>query len=90
MKVNQIINTVNDLEKKEINVDNHKENKKEFIENKLLLISQQRFNVIKEKRNVFTEEINKIALSPNDDKRIQSIDICAWNQQRSHMKERRE
>ena len=88
MKVNQIINTVNDLEKKEINVDNHKENKKEFIKNKLLLISQQRFK--NEKRNVFTEEINKIALSSNDYKRMQSIDICAWNQQRSHVKERRE
>ena len=25
-------------------------------------------------QNVFTEEINKIALSSNDDKRIQSID----------------
>ena len=28
-----------------------------------------------EKHNVFTEEINKIALSSNDDKRIQSIDL---------------
>ena len=27
-----------------------------------------------EKHNVFTEEINKIALSSNDDRRIQSID----------------
>ena len=27
-----------------------------------------------EKHNVFTEEINKIALSSNDDKRMQSID----------------
>ena len=26
------------------------------------------------KHNVFTEEINKIALSSNDDKRMQSID----------------
>ena len=25
--------------------------------------------------NVFTEEINKIALSSNDDKRMQSIDL---------------
>ena len=28
-----------------------------------------------ERQNVFTEEINKIALGPNDDKRIQSIDL---------------
>ena len=27
------------------------------------------------KDNVFTEEINKIALSSNDDKRMQSIDL---------------
>ena len=27
-----------------------------------------------ERHNVFTEEINKIALSSNDDKRVQSID----------------
>ena len=33
---------------------------------------QQRFKI--ERHNVFTEEINKIALSSNDDKRMQSID----------------
>ena len=33
---------------------------------------QQRFK--SERHNVFTEEINKIALSSNDDKRMQSID----------------
>ena len=35
--------------------------------------TQQRFR--SEKNNVFTEEINKIALSSNDDKGIQSIDL---------------
>ena len=35
--------------------------------------SQQRFK--SEKHNVFTKEINKIALSSNDDKRIKSIDL---------------
>ena len=34
---------------------------------------QQRFK--SERHNVFTEEINKIALSSNDDKRMQSIDL---------------
>ena len=29
----------------------------------------------KKKKNVFTEEVNKIALSVNDDKRIQSINL---------------
>ena len=41
--------------------------------NKSILKTQQRF--ITEKQSVFTEEINKIALSSNDDKRMQSIDL---------------
>ena len=40
--------------------------------NKSILKTQQRFK--SEKNNVFTEKINKITLSSNDDKRIQSID----------------
>ena len=40
---------------------------------KLLLKSQQRFK--SQRHNVSTEEITKIALSWNDDKRIQSIDL---------------
>ena len=40
--------------------------------NKLILKSQQRFR--SQKHNVFTEEVNKITLSANDHKRIQSID----------------
>ena len=61
------------------------ENNKQFIKNKkLILKTQQRFR--SKKHNVFTEEINSIALSSNDDKRIQSIDsvetcICIWNKQ---------
>ena len=39
---------------------------------KLALKTQQRFK--SEKCTVFTEEINKTALSSNDDKRMQSID----------------
>ena len=46
----------------------------EFIKNnKLILKTQQRFK--SGRHNVFTEEINKIALSSNDDKRMQSIDL---------------
>ena len=56
------------------------ENQKELIKNnKLILKSEQRFRT--EKHNMFTEEINKIALSSNEDKRIQSIDsveTCAY------------
>ena len=47
---------------------------KEFIRNiKSILKIQQRFK--SERHNVFIEEINKIALSSNDDKRMQSIDF---------------
>ena len=73
LKVSQILNKVNYLEKKGINVDIPKEDKKEFmIKNRLILKTQQRLK--SEKHNVFIEEINKIALSSNDDKIIQSID----------------
>ena len=52
-----------------IDVDNLKENHKELTKNnKLILKTQQRFR--SENHNVFTEEINKIALISNDEKRI--------------------
>ena len=41
--------------------------------NKVILKSQQRFK--SELHDVYTEEVNKIALSGNDDKRLQSYDI---------------
>ena len=72
LKVTQIINTVNYVEKNGIDVDSFKKDKniykKDFIKNKLILKTQQRFK--SERHNVFTEESNKIALSSNDDKRI--------------------
>ena len=40
--------------------------------NKLILKTQQRFK--SERHNISTEEINKIALSSNDDKRMRSVD----------------
>ena len=47
---------------------------KEFIRNiKSILKAHQRFK--SERHNAFTEEISKIALSSNDDKRMQSIDL---------------
>ena len=39
---------------------------------KTILKSQQRFK--SDYRNVYTEQINKIALSSNDDKRLQTFD----------------
>ena len=38
------------------------------------LISKAQKKIKKERHNVFTEDINKIDLKSNDDKRIQSID----------------
>ena len=47
---------------------------KKFIKNKkLILKTQQSFK--SERHNIFTEEINKMALCLNSDKRIQSIDL---------------
>ena len=52
-------------------MDSIRKNHKEFIKNKKLIAkSQQRFK--SEKHNIFTEKINKITLSANNDKRIQS------------------
>ena len=46
--------------------------------NKLILKRQQRFK--SERHNAFTEEINKIVLSSNDDKRMQSISSLLMEQ----------
>ena len=62
---------INYLRKKN-DVDSLKEDQKETVKNKPILKTQQRFKSLR--HNVFTEEINKIALSSNDDKRMQSID----------------
>ena len=71
LKVSQIENKINCLEKKKIYVDCLKEDKKEFAKNKLMLKTQQRFK--SERHNIFTEVINKIALTSSDDKRMQSV-----------------
>ena len=61
---------MNYLENKEIGTDSLKEIIKY---KKAILKTQQRFK--SERHNVFTEEINKVALSSNDDKIMQSIDL---------------
>ena len=43
-----------------------------LLKNEIILKPQRRFN--SESHNVYTEEINKIALSSNDDKRLQTFD----------------
>ena len=66
-------NKINYLGKYNIGEDSIKENHKDFIKsNKSISKIQQRSN--SEEKNVFTEELNKIALISNDNKRRQSID----------------
>ena len=43
-----------------------------LLNNEIILKSQQRFR--SERHDVYTEEVNKIALSSNDDKRLQTFD----------------
>ena len=74
LEATQLQNKIIHLEKNETDVDSLKRDNKEFIKNnKLILKAQQRFQ--SEGHNVFTEEINKTALSSNDDKRMQTIDL---------------
>ena len=72
----QIGNKINHLEKNKINMNIHNEFTKK---NKCILKTPHKFR--REKHNVVTEEINKIALRWNDDNRIQSINFietCAY------------
>ena len=46
-----------------------------FIKNEIILKSQQKSE--SQAHNVYTEEINKIAPSSNDDKRLQTFDRIA-------------
>ena len=55
--------------KKELNINDYKDC---LLSNKIVLKSQQRFK--SERHDVYTEEINKIALNSNDDKRLQTFD----------------
>ena len=64
---------LNHREKNEFDLYSLKKDNKELKNNKLILKTQQRFK--SERYNVFTEEVNKVALSSNDDKRMQSIDL---------------
>ena len=55
--------------KNDLKCDDYKDS---ALKNKIILRSQQRFK--SDHHNVFTEEINKVAISSNDDKRIQDFD----------------
>ena len=68
----QLENKTNHLENTIVDVDSLKEDHKEFIKNnELILRSQKRFRT--KKHNVFTEKINKAALSVNDDKKYNQL-----------------
>ena len=73
LEANHFENEIKNLQKNLRDMNSLKKNQKEFIKNiRLILKSQQKFRSVK--HNIFTEEVNKIASSPNDDKRIQSIE----------------
>ena len=55
--------------KKELEFNDYKDC---LLNNKIVLKSQHRFK--SERQDVYTEEVNKIALSSNDDKRLQTFD----------------
>ena len=63
----------NKLLRKNVDVNKLKESHKEFLkDNTLILKILQKFK--SETHNVFTEEVNKVALSAKDGKRIQLFD----------------
>ena len=55
--------------KRELMFENYKDS---LFNDKIILKSQQRFK--SDHHRVYTEEVNKIALSSNDDKRLQTFD----------------
>ena len=58
--------------------------KDSLFNNKIILKSQRRFR--SDHHKVYTEEVNKTALSSNDDKRLQTYDsykVPIWNRRRS-------
>ena len=69
LEVTQLENKINQLETYKLKVDSPRENFKEFLKiNRLILKSQQSFR--SEKHDIFTEQVNKIALSSNSDQRL--------------------
>ena len=77
-EVTQLENKINHLKKEkkkkrsEIDHIKKKNYKKLYKNNKSKLKTHKRFK--SERHNVFMEDINKISISPKDDKRVQSVD----------------
>ena len=74
LEANQLENEINHLENDKLDVDGINENLKEFIRNNTsILKSRQIFR--SKKHNVLTEEVNKIALSSNNDKKYNQLSL---------------
>ena len=74
LEANQLENEINHLENDKLDVDGLNENLKEFIRNNTsILKSRQIFR--SKKHNVLTEEVNKIALSSNNDKKYNQLSL---------------
>ena len=72
LEVTQLETKINQSRNNKLDMNSLRENHEEFIKNnKLILNSQQRIR--SEKHNVFTEKVNKVALSANDHKIMQLI-----------------
>ena len=92
LEATQIENKINQVRKNKTDIECLKKDRKEFIKNnKSILKIQERFN--SGRRNAFTEKINKIAFSSNDDKRMQSItliEIYAYRMRKDLVNEKKE
>ena len=71
-EVNQLENEINHLENNKLDTNSLKENYKEFIGNNELILKLQK-RLRSKKHNVFTEEVNKIALKANGDNTVNWI-----------------
>ena len=73
MEETQLDNKLKYLEKNKTDKDSIEKNNEISKNNKAILKTERRLK--SERHNVFIEESNKITLSSNDDKRMQSIDL---------------
>ena len=77
LEATKLENKMNYLEKNEINIDSIKKDHEEFTKRQWSNIKNTtRFK--SERHIVFTDDINKITLSSNDDKRTQWIDLIQF------------
>lgn len=74
LQASQVKNEISHLESHKLDVDSLKENLKEFIRsNVFTLKSRKRFR--RKKHNIFTQEVNKIVLSTNNDKEYSQLNL---------------